>query len=118
MIKHVNGRLPRCAVIIICVLMLLCSSLLPTLSADPLGQPSANAEYAHALHYETVIGIPHHYIVKIHTFMQWAILFFIYLFILLIRNIVPKYLFDVPFRLLLLSICLMPLKFTSKYVVR
>ncbi|MBN3522422.1 hypothetical protein [Paenibacillus apiarius] len=118
MLTHTNGRLPRCAVIIICALMLLCSSLLPALSADPIGQPSAEAAYAHALHYETVVAIPHHYIVKIHTFMQWAVLFFIYLYILLIRNIVPKYLFDVPFRLLLRSIFLMPLKFTSKYVVR
>ncbi|NKI23398.1 hypothetical protein HFN20_19550 [Paenibacillus dendritiformis] len=115
MINHKYPSWIRYAVIFISVIALLASSLLPSAPEEPLQSDERSAYYQHDRHYQSVVGSLHHYVVKIHTFMTWKILFMFYL-LLLARSGVPRFRFRVPYLILRRRLLLRPLKYTSRFV--
>ncbi|CAH8714921.1 hypothetical protein M5W83_24025 [Paenibacillus thiaminolyticus] len=116
MIQHKYPSWIRYAVIIISVIALFASSLLPSAPEEPLQLDDRSAYYQHDRHYQSVVGSLHHYVVKIHKFVTWKILFMLYLLLLLARSAVPRFRFRVPYLILHRRLLLRPLKYTSRFV--
>lgn len=115
-IQHKYPAWIRYAVIFISVIALFASSLLPSAPEEPLQLDDRSAYYQHDRHYQSVVGSLHHYVVKIHKFVTWKILFMLYLLLLLARSAVPRFRFRVPYLILHRRLLLRPLKYTSRFV--
>ncbi|MBG9795739.1 hypothetical protein ABD76_26095 [Paenibacillus dendritiformis] len=116
MIQHKYPSWFRYAVILISVIALLASSLLPSAPEEPLRLDEGSAYYQHDHHYQSVVGSLHQYVVKIHTFVTWKLLFMLYLPLLLARSAVPRFRFRAPYLILRRRLLLRPLKYTSRFV--
>lgn len=114
--RLIHARMPRYILLVLSILAVLCAALSPLGSNEMMILHPDESAYTYPDHDSTVVGIHQQQMGKHFSMPLWFILFLLYIAIAILRSQLPRLRFDTPFMILLRSLTLRPLKFTSRFV--